>query len=75
MSQPPHHDVSSEKAGIAILGTLEWHPVPTEPATELSLTKQLHNRLLKATREEKVLLPFLLQSREVFFEGRADLVK
>lgn len=29
----------------------------------------------KVTREEEVLLPFLLQSREVFFEGRADLVK
>lgn len=66
--------VSSEKAGIAILAV----PVAsstTEPATELSLPEQPHNRALKAAGEEEARLPFLLQSREVFFEGRADLVK
>lgn len=40
------------------------------PATRPGLTTPP-----KVTREEEVLLPFLLQSREVFFEGRADLVK
>lgn len=67
MSQPPHRYVGSEKAGTAIPAIAEEHPVPAEPATELSLTTQLHNRLLKATREEKSAATVSSAERKSFF--------
>lgn len=69
---PPH--MSSGRAGIAILAVSvaagphrTCHVAEPHQATSQQITQ--------GNQREKVLLPFLLQSREVFFEGRADLVK
>lgn len=72
--RPSTHQVCAEQEGVTTPAVRARHPAPqSRPGTTAS-PSSLASRYPRGQRGER-LLPFLLQSGEVFFEGRADLVK
>lgn len=70
--RPSTHQVCAEQEGVTTPAVL--HPAPQSRAGTGASPSSLASRYPRGQRGER-LLPFLLQSGEVFFEGWADLVK